>query len=183
MLRWFGLSTASFRVSFTWGGSSGRADISVRAPETTAVVPNGSHYRDSQLCSLVPMQAPKLRGSSLTVSKDSKVAALKKIVTAPSKIVAASQIRRCPKNRRREKSSLQNMVVLTQTAPAIYRTCSIIRSPRINALPPSSGAKLLRRVFISKTRPPPLTWPRALTTSRARDIDGLDLHAHTSQPS
>ena len=53
VLRWFGLPTASLWPSFTWGGSSGRAGpihISMRAPETTVVVPiyNGSHYRDSQ---------------------------------------------------------------------------------------------------------------------------------------
>ena len=35
-----------------------------------------------------------------------------------------------------------HMIIIT-----IYRTCSIIRPPRINA--PSSGAKLLHRVFIS----------------------------------
>ena len=41
---------ASYRLSFPCGGRLGRAgpNISMRAPETTRVVPNiGSHYRDS----------------------------------------------------------------------------------------------------------------------------------------
>ena len=41
-----------------------------------------------------------------------------------------------------------NMVLIRK-----YHTCSIIRPPRINAPPPSSGAKLLRRIFI--LLPPP----------------------------
>ena len=50
VLRWFGLPTASFRPSFKWGAVRDEPAqyISMRAPETTMVVPNGSHYRDSQ---------------------------------------------------------------------------------------------------------------------------------------
>ena len=38
-----------FRPSFPWGGDLGRASpyISMLAPDTTGVIPNGSHYRDS----------------------------------------------------------------------------------------------------------------------------------------
>ena len=39
-----------FRPSFPWGGDLGRAGpyISMQAPDTTGVIPDGSNYRDSQ---------------------------------------------------------------------------------------------------------------------------------------
>ena len=56
------LSVTLFRPSFPWGGDLGRAGpyISMRAPDTTGVASNGSHYRDSRYIRVAPPFAPIL---------------------------------------------------------------------------------------------------------------------------